>query len=629
MTDLLVDLLLAALVLLAIYGVGRALRRLVPLTFWGAASDLAFALALGLGALMMALFALGLMGALVPVAGWALLAVGLGLAALQWRALAADLRSLWVLVRAAWGMGWFVRLAALLALAFVLMNLLGDLAPPVEGDTVHQYLLLPRDWVRAGRYVQPTHIWAASIPGNAMMLSAWALLLRPSYSLATLVTGFGMSLFFALGVYALARRRFGQGPALLAAIAIITTPDAGYLAQSGKVDMGWAFFEALTLAAVFRWMDDESLDGRWLALAGVCLGLAIGSKNQALISLALLGPWVALTGLARQGWRGALRAGAIFGLAAVLVGAPYPITNAITLGNPFYPVFASQFHRWFGAVASPRSELGTEVFYPWTIWGYLRNAWNMSLGHPPAMHFYLGFIAGPIFLLAIPVGMLLGLYRGERAVGRMLGYAFVFSILWFVTKQAARHFLPGLTLLAAAAGLALWRLHRAPRLARWVAWASALLLIAWNLTSGLGVLYWNGAWRVGALIETREGYLRRWHDEVITPNFPDWDMVTYLNDHLTGSDRILATDATSALYITPQLVSGNWGDRLAYNAITGDDDLLAALAAHDIRYILVYAGKEGSAHFADDDFLAHFAREIFAGERARLYEVTAEGDDPE
>ena len=36
----------------------------------------------------------------------------------------------------------------------------------VEGDTVHQYLLLPRYWVEAGRYVQPAHIWAATLPGN-------------------------------------------------------------------------------------------------------------------------------------------------------------------------------------------------------------------------------------------------------------------------------------------------------------------------------------------------------------------------------------------------------------------------------------------------------------------------------
>ena len=66
----------------------------------------------------------------------------------------------------------------------------------------------------------------------------------------------------------------------------------------------------------------------------------------------------------------------------------------------------------FGATPSPRTELGTEIFYPWTLGGYLTNLWNASLGHGP--DFYLGFIAGPIFLLALPVGMLHGWLRGKR-----------------------------------------------------------------------------------------------------------------------------------------------------------------------------------------------------------------------
>jgi hypothetical protein len=196
--------------------------------------------------------------------------------------------------------------------------------------------------------------------------------------------------------------------------------------------------------------------------------------------------------------------------------------------------------------------------------------------------------------------------------------------VWFIVKQAARHFLPGLTLLAVAAGLALWRMRRAPRLARILVHASALLIISWNIVNGLGVLYWSGAWRVGLLLESREAYLQRWHDEVITHDFPDWETVTYLNEHLTNSDRILCTNATSPLYVTPQLVPGSWGDRLPYETITGDDDLLAALAAHDIRYILVYADAAGTARFAEDDFLASHARELFAGERARLYEIIGE-----
>lgn len=634
MIDLLVDLILMSLVLLTIYGTGRALRQLVPLAFWSHAADLAYALAFGLGALTTLLFLVSLVGWLRPLAGWIVLAGGLALTGWQHRQLLDDLRDFYAVMREVLGASWFVKSIALLGVAFALMNLLADLAPPVEGDTVNQYLLVARQWVEAGRYVQPTHIWAATLPGNMMMLSAWALLLRHSYSLATLVTGFGMSLFLALGVYSLARLYFGRGPAALAAIVIYTMPDAGYLAESAKVDMGWAFFEALTLTAVFAWMDRTGPHAespgdhpeRWLMLAGLCLGWAAGSKNQTLISIALLGLWIVARQALRRDWRGLLRATLAFGLAMLTTALPYYLYNGIAHRNPFYPVFAGQFETWFGATPSPRSELGTEVFYPWTVGGYLTNLWNMSLGHPPG--FYLGFIVGPVFLLAIPAGLLLGVLQGQRALWRMLAYAFVFSLAWFLVKQAARHFLPGLVLLSVVVGYILWQLDLRRAWPERIILATAALVIWGNLVSELGVLYWNGAYRVALGIDTREAYLRRWHDEVITPNFPDWDTLVTLNEMLTPSDRILTTHASSLLYIEPQVVSGIWGDRERYDAITAPDVLLRTLAARDIHYLLIYKiDPPGEVIYDDSAFLAAHTELLYDGLRARLYRITSTGGE--
>jgi 4-amino-4-deoxy-L-arabinose transferase-like glycosyltransferase len=634
MIDLVIDVALTALVLLAIYGLGRALRRFVPLAFWSAAADLAYSLAFGLGALTTLLFLLSLVGWLRPAAGWIVLAGGLALAGWQHRQLLDDLCALRDAARRLAAASWFVKGAALLGLVFGLINLLADLAPPVEGDTVHQYLLVVRHWVAAGRYVQPAHIWAATLPGNMMMLSAWALLLRHSYSLATLVTGFGMSLLLALGVYSLARLYVGRTPAGLAAIAIYTMPDAIYLAQSAKVDMGWAFFEALALAAVFRWMDlarqqppsPDSRPLRWLILAGVCLGWAAGSKNQTLISVALLGVWIVAWQAFRRDWRGAAGAGLAFGLATLAAALPYYAYNGIVHRNPFYPVFADRFTAWFGATPSPRSELGTEVFYPWTVIGYLTNAWNMSLGHPPK--FYLGTLVGPIFLLALPVGLILGMLRGERALWRMLGYAFVFSIVWFLVKQAARHFLPGLILLAVVTGFILWRIDQQGTRTGRVVLAMAILALCGNLVSELGVLYWNGAYRVALGIESRDEYLQRWHDEVIIESFPDWETITTLNERLGPADRVLTPHGGSLLYIEPQVVSDVWGDRERYDIISQVDVLLDTLARNNIRYILTYKiDPPGEALYTDPAFLADHAELLYDGPRTRLYRITdSEGE---
>ncbi len=659
MIDLLLDVLIAGLVLLAIYGVGRSLRPLLPFEFWSRSADLAYALAVGLAVMTTTLFVASLVGLLVPAVGWGLLAIGLVLAALQYRQLIEDFQAFWQAIKKGWNAPWLVKIALLLGVVFALVNLIADLAPPVEGDTVHQYLLLPRYWVEAGRYVQPPQIWAATLPGNMMMMSAWALLLRDSYSLATLVTGFGMSLFFALGVYALAREYFGQGVAALAAVVIYTMPDAAYLAQSAKVDMGWAFFEVLALAAFFRWVDLTQVSPRklattpqsslhedlpplqggrvqpdgcaggksgcapthWLILAGACLGLAAGSKNQAMISVALLGSWAVLHQIWRGDWRGLFRAVLAFGGAIIIAALPYYLYNGIVHSNPFYPVFADQFANWFGATPSPRSELGTEVFYPWTVSGYFRNLWGMSLGHHPDLHFYLGFITGPVFLLTIPVGLALGLLRGERIARRILVYTFFFSVVWFLVKQAARHFLPGLTLLAVVSGLVLWKLSAKRYWANRLTFVMVLLVLAWNQISILGVLYWSGSYRVTLGLETRQEFVQRMHDQVWAEGFPDWETITTLNDQLGPSDRVLTNHATSPLYIEPQLVPANWGDRERLDTIDDPTTLLDKLAANHIDYILAYKADMGLQLYTQPDFLSEYAVLVYDGPRTQLYRL--------
>jgi 4-amino-4-deoxy-L-arabinose transferase-like glycosyltransferase len=629
MIDMIVDLLLAALMLLAIYGIGRLARRLVRLTFWSQVADLAFALAFGLGIVATLLFALALVGLLLPLVGWTILVVGCALSLIQWRILHDDVEGLLSVGRKVTRGSWFVRAAVLIGLAFVTINLIGDLAPPIEGDTVHQYLLTSREWVLAGRYVQPTHIWASTLPGNIMMISAWALLLNGSFSLATLVIGFGFSLFFALAVSALARLHFGVIPSVLAAIVAYTMPDVGYLAQSAKVDMGWAFFEVLALAAVFRWMaateQQEESTHLWLLLGGICLGLAAGSKNQTFLSIALLGVWITLRQAGQHDWRGMLASGAVFAVGVIAAGFPFYLYNGIMHHNPLYPVFADQFVQWFGATASPRSELGTEIAYPWTVNGYFANLWNMSLGHGPK--FYLGFIVGPLLLLTLPVGVLLGYLRGQRGLWRMLAYAFVFSILWFLVKQAARHFLPGLTLLSVVAGYVLWRLSEARIWTRrWLETAVILCLVG-NLVVWLGVLYWNQSYRVALGLETRTQYLERLHDQVFRKGFMDWEAIVYLNAHLTHEDRILTMHPANPLYITPQLVSGSWGDRIAYEEIDDVDILIEAMTDHNIQYILTFKSDEYEMPlFARPGFVAEYGQLVYDGPRVQLYLVSGRGD---
>jgi hypothetical protein len=289
--------------------------------------------------------------------------------------------------------------------------------------------------------------------------------------------------------------------------------------------------------------------------------------------------------------------------------------------NPFYPVFAEPLHVLIGATLAPRSELGTEVFYPWSVGGYFANLWNASLGHTDP-DFYLGFIAGPVFLLAIPAGTVLGALRRQRTSQQMLGYALVFSVIWFLVKQAARHFLPGLILLSVVAATSLWHVgqrHRPLRQAVLVV-ATAVLLV--NLGLVLIVQAWSGSYRVVLGLATREEMIERWHADLAYPTFPDAATVNYLNEQVGPGSRVIAEHPGSVLYLAPDIVSPLWGDRLAVGTITDEAELLEYFETSSIQYILISKLDPDDKYlFTHPSFLGQHAELVFDGPRTTLYQI--------
>lgn len=620
----------------ALYGWGAALSRVFierRFRFWALSARLAFALALGLGAVVILLFGLGLLGWLTPAAGWSLLALGWLLIPANLALLHESLHALRSRLRQLRHVDnkWLWALAILLVVQTGL-TLIADLAPPVEGDTINQYLLAARYWALDGRYWQPPQIWGATLPGHMLMLSTWGLLLRgtgeatiySAYAFATLLSGLLMSLYLWLSIYALARVRYSATVGFIAATLIYLMPDAIYLAESGKVDMGWAFYETLTLAAIFHWSQRDDARHRWLALAGVCFGMAIGAKSQALLSAPYLGGWVAIVSWRRGGATRVAQALLTIGGLALIIGLPYLVYNAVAHHNPFYPVFASQFEQWLGGTHSPRSELGTEVFYEWTVGGYLLNLWDASLGHPPP--FYLGFWAGPAYLMLLPVGALLRKY--DRWTNAFVLYAFLFSIAWFVVKQAVRHFLPGLILLAVVVAYILHRLEEEPRWLRHLIYLPLTLSLALATAFWAGIIAGNGAYRPALGLQTPQEYVWHWTDTVVTTeDFPDGDILDFAHDELSPDARILTMHTPYSLYFAQDMVSFNWGDRFNIASLDNEDALLDYLVAHNIEYLLIYKSDLANADlplFSQPEFYETRATLVVETRRTLLYRLTGE-----
>lgn len=260
-------------------------------------------------------------------------------------------------------------------LLLVLIALVGLIAltanvPPVSRDALTHHLALPKLFLQHGLLKEMPAIPFSYYPMNLDLLYyaalAWGNDIIPKY------IHFLFGLLTAGMIYRYLSVRVKRTLALLGALIFLSTPIVIRLSAEVYVDLGLSFFSMATMCALLRWpASQRSL--RHLVLAGIWCGLALGTKYNALLLLAvfsMLMPFVATrirpgsdhldadvarrrapTG--RQTTAGrrldaspfrALAGVIVFVAVALAVYAPWMIRNTVLTGNPVYPMFERVFN---------------------------------------------------------------------------------------------------------------------------------------------------------------------------------------------------------------------------------------------------------------------------------------------
>ena len=450
----LLDLLTAVLLGLVGGGLGwRVLSPLVDLDSLHPAERVGLVGAAGLGLLGLVGLGLGMLGLFSAPALWAALALVALVSlpgVLRYGALLRSLRP----ADPPRGLARFV--ALMLGAAGVLA-----LNPPTAWDATMYHLVGPQAYLRAGALVAVETNHYLGFPQGVEMLYTWAMgLWGRETAAAPLHFVFGGLGLLALG--GLAARRVGTAVGWWAVALLLSSYSLWRLFGVAYVDLAVVAYSAVALGAALRWRETD--DRRWLIVAGLAAGLAVGVKYTAGTLPLALAAFVLISDP-----RHLIANLAALALPALLIFAPWLLRGALYYGNPIYPLLFDGLN-WDGARAAAFFGGGGLLNGP--------DAWQIAV--VPLAATFLGIEGGPVYsftagpwLLTAPLLLLIGwpwLDTPARQLARRVAIPIAALLILWVLLAAftplggqTRLMAPLLPLMALAGALGIVGLGRWPR----------------------------------------------------------------------------------------------------------------------------------------------------------------------
>lgn len=549
------------------WGFGRALlARLAPPPRRDVGLEAAMAVALGVGLFICAFQALAIFGAFKVGATVALVVAGFVAAAVQlplWLRERRALHANGALVPAApWSR---VERIAMIALALVaLPALVAPLTPPIAFDELMYHLPYARQVAQQGSL--GIHEWLRYpwFPYNYNLLYAAALQVGDD-----VLPHFFNALAGALSVVMIYRLGMLHVNRLTACIGAAIWLGLGDYSNA-LIDMGVALFVLSACVALWWWRGsapgasaDPGRRGehggmRWLGVAAFCLGVAAGSKYQALIFLPLVALFVIRHERRVKAWA------LVF--ACFLIPCIYWYArNAIMTGDPFNPIGA----RVFG-------------FTEWTPADYVQQVADVRVHAelPNALIWSVFFAPFSVW------------WKRSAAV-RAAGWFCLYSVVvWVVTSRYPRYLTASFPLLAAIAAIG-WQV-----LFGWAAAGVRRLFGARPAPDTAGVATGamsrdtaRGGARIGdwvpvlllavlAAVAVRQTAVKiamisvtpEAREAVLRQHVPGYAVMDYLRHNATG--RVYQIALNEAIYYGPNPI---WGDTLGpwrytdFGALSGGD----------------------------------------------------------
>ena len=574
------DLLLAVFLSLVTLSLGRWLFALVRFSFPSFGEEAIFSLGLGLGALAFLTLFIGILGGLYRSVFYTVFFL---LIILVHRQIVETGKTVVLRIRQFNLKDTPVFVLALMGILLLtlLTNLIGALAPPTGADTLAYHFAYPKQVVRAHE-ISYIPDFAVNAPLNQHMLYVMGMLLG-RVNLASLIAYMqGMAVVAAILLFCRRHLRIRTG--VLAAVLLYTMPVVTYMAGSGMVELGLTFFTFLAFWALYEWFLEHEV--RWLAVASVFTGFAVGTKYYGLISLIAFPILIPIHLTWRSEWalKNLVKPVVLFACIAVLIGSPWYIRNAVNTGNPLYPAFheilggrdwSPELNAEFKSMIAEEKRQGGNDFLSFVL-----APWNIVVHGDLFGQARVGF--SPVFLAFAPV--LIWLCYRDTSHRELLGYILIFSLVFFtvwfwMAFQRHRHLLPIMPGISITAAVAAFYLAVRSPLMKWATVAAIAVVLLFNL--GGSVIFSSQFVPVVFGAESRESFLKS--------KVQGYKDILWINQHLSQTDRVLHFNRLHNYYLDVKYYCGAWlsQGRLDWSRIKSVEELIEKLGDEGITHVWV------------------------------------------
>ncbi|MEZ6128206.1 MAG: hypothetical protein R3C59_05970 [Planctomycetaceae bacterium] len=348
---------------------------------------------------------------------------------------------------------WVRPVSVLIISVFALHIILGGMTPPFDFDVREYHMQGPKEWFQAGHIVPLEHNVYTSFPFLSEMLSLSAMVLHNDWWAGAITGKLTLTAFqflSTLAVYAIGRRWLGQMPALIAAVAFLSTPWATRMSIIAYAEGAITFYliAGVMLALLATCCRDLSVRWRLIAVTGFLSGSAMAAKYPGVLTVVLpIGLWLLFAVIRTPGagrWSAVFRNGVAFVIGVVVAVGPWLLKNAMATGNPVYPLAYSVFGandwspvmdaKWKAGHSAPEHALAMIPHHLADL--AVRNDWQNGL----------------LFALAVPALLLTRRHLTVRLL--WLHALWILFVWWSLTHRIDRFWVPLLPVLAVLAGAA-------------------------------------------------------------------------------------------------------------------------------------------------------------------------------